>query len=301
MPPFLTDLYYDLRDRRLLPLLLVVVAAIAAVPFVLRGGSSEEEESPAAEGGAAVAVAGASSADSSRLAVVESKPGLREYKKRLVGREPADPFKQRHTAPVLKGAELNPQTESSSSSPTTVTTGGETSSGGGEPSTGGAPPSSSPGSVPGGKPQLVLFSWAIDVRISKSEAKSSTASRTGEGEPAASGQSQGPVAQKSQSEAFVRHDVLPLTKLPGDKAPVVTYMGPSKHGNPLFLVSGKVKSVFGESKCVSGDDVCQLLEVPPTFPVVFVYGENEVHYTVNVLKMELIVTGHKPLDPSKLQ
>ena len=59
-----------------------------------------------------------------------------------------------------------------------------------------------------------------------------------------------------------------------------------------MLVSTKVKSVFGESRCVSGDDVCQLLEVEPGFPVTFIYGANEVHYTINVLSLELVVTGH---------
>ncbi len=34
-PAFLADLYYDLRDRRLLPLLALVVVAIAATPFLL--------------------------------------------------------------------------------------------------------------------------------------------------------------------------------------------------------------------------------------------------------------------------
>jgi hypothetical protein len=305
LPPFLTDLYYDLRDRRLLLPLALVVVAIVAVPILL-GGGSEEEEPPAASGGAATA--GVSSAgDSSTLAVVEAKPGLRDYHKRLAGHKPTDPFEQRYTGPMLKGAKLNPQTESSSGSATYTTT-TETSEGTTEtsettvePSTGGAPPSSSPSPESGGEPQLVLFSWAVDVRISKSEPNGSA--RTSQeplppGPAARPGEEREPEAKQSKDqEANVRHRVLPLTKLPGDKAPVVTFMGPSKKGNPLFLVSGKVKSVFGEAKCVSGDDVCQLLEVAPSFPVVFVYGENEVHYTFNVLKMELVVTGHKPLNP----
>ena len=34
-PDFLSDLYYDLRERRLLPVILLVVVAIVAVPFLL--------------------------------------------------------------------------------------------------------------------------------------------------------------------------------------------------------------------------------------------------------------------------
>ena len=44
-PDFLSDLYYDLRDRRLLPVVALVIVAIAAVPFLL-GGDSEEPYVP---------------------------------------------------------------------------------------------------------------------------------------------------------------------------------------------------------------------------------------------------------------
>ena len=32
--------------------------------------------------------------------------------------------------------------------------------------------------------------------------------------------------------------------------------------------------------------------VAPKFPITFVYGANEVRYTFNVLKIELVVAGH---------
>ena len=35
-----------------------------------------------------------------------------------------------------------------------------------------------------------------------------------------------------------------------------------------------------------------LLEVEPGFPVTLVYGANEVHYVVNVLKLEVVPIGH---------
>ena len=46
VPPFLTDLYYDFRERRLLPLIGLVVVAIVAVPFLLGNGSEEVAEEP---------------------------------------------------------------------------------------------------------------------------------------------------------------------------------------------------------------------------------------------------------------
>ena len=49
-PDFIADLYYDLRERRLLPLIALVVVAIAAVPLLL--GNSEEVVVPPSEPGA---------------------------------------------------------------------------------------------------------------------------------------------------------------------------------------------------------------------------------------------------------
>jgi hypothetical protein len=303
VPPFVGDLYFDLRERRLLPILVLAVVAIVAVPILLGGGSEEEE---AGGSGTAGAIAGASGTQASHFTVVESKPGLRDYRKRLARRSPTDPFKQRFTGQELKGAELNPESgeesvsmpvEGGSSitteepvSPTPEESGGD--SGGGSPQSGGG----------GGNPQpgdLVFFAWAIDVKITKSGSDGSAAERRTDGLASGAGEEGGdgvtarsPVELASESEPTIRHKVLPLTKLPGDKQPVATYMGLSKHGFPLFLVSSKVKSVFGESKCVSGDDSCQLIEVEPKFPITFVYGANEVRYTFNVLKKEFVVTGH---------
>jgi hypothetical protein len=282
VPQFLEDLFYDLRDRRLLPLVALAIVAIAAVPFLLGGGS---KESPPPIAAAAAAPSEAETADSSTLTVVEAKPGLRDYRKRLARRKPTNPFKQRYTAPAVTSAELNPQTESSTSSSTTIATTTETGTGTTPESTdsgGASPGSTSPSpSSGGGKPHLILFTWGIDVKIAKSGGKNADSSE--------------------KPEPVVKHKVLPQTPLPGEKAPVVTYMGPARKGSKatgkaLLLVSNNVRSVSGETRCVSGGDVsagevCQLLEVEPGFPVTFVYGANEVHYTINVLKIELVVTG----------
>ena len=103
VPPFLVDLYWDLRDRRLLPLVVLVVVAIVAVPFLLGGGS---EEADAAAGRRRCGGLESPAIERAKLTVVEAKPGLRDYRKRLADRRPTDPFKQRYTAPVLKGAKL---------------------------------------------------------------------------------------------------------------------------------------------------------------------------------------------------
>jgi hypothetical protein len=279
VPPFLGDLFHDLRKRGLLPIVGLILVAIVAVPFILGGGPSSEEE----EEVATLSTAGPTAAEASRFTVVEAKPGLRDYRKRLAHRKPTDPFEQRYTAPELAGTQLPaPPGESSSTGSTTFSTTTETSSSTtvessspGNPGGGGTPPGGGGGGG-GEEPELTLFAFAIDVRISKTPA-------TKEGSNA---------KKDSEPEVVVKQGVVPQTRLPGDKAPVVTYMGPSKAGEALFLVSAEVKSVFGEAKCVSGDSACQLLEVDPEFPVTFIYGAGETRYTFHVLKMRVVPVGH---------
>jgi hypothetical protein len=284
VPGFLGDLLFDLRDRRLLAPIALVLVAIVAVPFLLSGGSEKSTVPPPA--GSATVPTEASEA--ATLTVVEAKPGLRDYRKRLRARQPTNPFKQRFTGPRVNGSEFK-EANSPASTVTTVTTtsSGESSVSGetttGPPSPEPTPPTPSPGASPGSsggaEPQLTYFSWAINVWISKAGGN--------EADP------------KAGAESNVKHRVLVQTPLPGPKAPVVTYLGLSRKAaqkenarKALLLVSNDVSSVSGEAKCVSAGEVCQLLEAEPGIPITFVYGANETRYTIKVLKIELVVTGH---------
>lgn len=282
-PTFLVDLWWDLLDRRLLPLVALIVVAIVAVPFLMSGGSKAVPPPLAASLAAGAGAPGPASAGSSDLTVVEAKPGLRDYHKRLARRSPTDPFMQRFTTPILT-AHL--RTESSTTTTTSSSTGsGSGESGGGSSGSTSQPVSSGPslkegetGGAPssGGetKPQPVFFSFAINVWISRSGGKQAEAGE--------------------KPESWAKKQVLPYTQLPGKKAPVVAYMGPSKKGNPVLLVSNLVTSTLGEGKCLTGGEggegkACELFEVEPGFPETFVYGANEVHYTIKVTKIELVV------------
>jgi hypothetical protein len=279
VPAFLVDLYWDLRDRRLLPLVGLAIIAIVAVPFLLGGGSEEEEAAPA--------VAGVSSAPSpeptgAKLTVVEAKPGLRDYRKRLREERPTDPFVQRYTAPQLKGTELGGGEEASSSSTSTstststtkvTTTSKNSDSTSTTEVTTETNGESSPGGEAGAAPQLTLYSFAADVKIVRT-----TSSADGE---------------KLTDDPIVRHKVIPPAALPGDNAQVVTYMGISPTTRkPLLLISDQVTAVFGEATCLSGANTCQLIEVEPNFPETFVFGTAGVRYKITVLKVYPVATGH---------
>jgi hypothetical protein len=300
VPDFLADLYYDLRDRRLLPLLALVLVAIVATPFLL-GQKSETELPPAAAG--AISALRETSAPSSALTVVEAEPGLREYQKRLRGRKPTDPFRPLGGGSKGGGGSSSSGSTSTTSTSTTTSTSmtTETSSSpthAAEAPPSPAPPSSSEGSGGGGHgesgnsgganpgrsesggsgggeshPHAVLYTFAVNLQIVHT-----TGSKTD--------------GNKKTSKPEIRDKILPTTVLPGQKKQVVTYMGLSpKTRKPLFLVSTDVTGVFGEGKCVAGSDQCQLIELEPGFPETFEYGEGGERYKVKVTGVKLVIKG----------
>jgi hypothetical protein len=267
VPGFLSDLYHDLVDRRLLPLVALILVAIVAMPFLL--GESEPETAPPAVSPEAPSGA----AQASSLTVVEAQPGLRDYHRRLGRRSPTDPFKQRYTGAPANGglpAESTSTSTSSGGEPSTSTSPGGTST----PVEPAPAPESLPPSSDGGVPtgELRLFTFAADVKISSTRT-------TADG-------------KKEKSEPEVMREVVPPTALPSAKAQVVTYMGISpKTRKPLFLISDDVEAIFGDGKCLSGSAKCQLLEVDTQLPITFVYEPTGTRYKINVLKVEPVLRG----------
>jgi len=272
VPAVLVDLFHDLRDRRLLPLVVLVLVALVAVPFLL---SSSDGSSSASEP-AVPPVASGSVAPDAKLTVVETDHGLREPDKRLGHRTPKDPFHQQYTAPP-GGTEQVTQTSTTTSTASSAATTLTTESG----TVGSAPvqstpstPTESPSGGGGAEDQpLTIFTFAVDLKIVK------TVPKQGGG--------------KATSEPETRDRVLPPATLPGKKTQALTYIGISpKDRKPLFMISEDVSSVFGEAECVSGAARCQLVELEPDFPFTVVYGPNEVRYKFTVLDIEPVSTGH---------
>jgi hypothetical protein len=281
-PAFLADLYYDLRDRRLLPLVALVLVAILATPILL--AQKRESTPPPVGTGAIAALRAAGGGRTAKLTVVEAKPGLREYRRRLHGRSPTDPFRKDTVKPSLKGARLGGGGEGSSgsSSATTTSTSTTVKEAGGtkttktttETTTNGSGEGRGGGEVGGKHPPVTLYTFAVDLTIVHS-----------------SGSEAG--GDRKSDPPETRKRVLPTTVLPGEKTQVVTYMGLSgKTKKPYFLVSPQVTGVFGEGKCASGTDVCQLIELETGLPEVFEYGEGGDRYSIKVTKVEFVSTGH---------
>jgi hypothetical protein len=286
VPNFLLDLYYDVKERHLLPVAAVLLLAIVVVPFALTqsGPSEEAPEAGASASGAAVA-------EGSNTLVAQSEPPLRKYQRRLSHLTAKNPFVQRYVEQEtgtgnsssggeegvtssesnLSGSEGGASSPESSSPEPSYTPSSPTS----EPSSGGNQNShSEPGEeVPQGN--LKWFSYAIDVRVvvRGEDASSSGSEKESENEPKSS----------------VRHNLPELTMLPSRKAPAFTYMGSTKDGKKaLMLVSSDVKSIFGDARCVIGSQTCQLLAMEPELPETIVYGNTGKTYTIELRKIQLV-------------
>jgi hypothetical protein len=275
VPPFLADLYYDLHDRRLLPLIALILVAIVAAPILLSDEPPEMTPTPPP----ATTTLGTEQASKKTLTVVKAAPGLRNYKKRLSRRSPTDPFKQRFTAPVLKGSELNEQTATTTTTTTNAKSG--SSEGGStaptQTSNSGGGSSGSQDADGNGVPDgASLITYTVDLQITKIRTE--------------------PNGRLDKTGPKLRKDVKAPAVLPGEKTPVVTYLGlgAKEPRLPLFLVSSDVTAIYGEGECISGTGTCQLIALRRGFPVTFVYGENNVRYKLDLLD----ITG-VPVDPPK--
>jgi hypothetical protein len=267
VPDFLLDIYYDLRERHLLPLVAILLVALVALPIVLSGGSSDAETDESES----VAIATPSTVQTSKLVVAKAAPGLRDYRRRLAKRHAQDPFVQQYASPedetgAVEG-EVPAEGGEESSAPTETTEPAETPAtpeGNGEPPEGG---------------HLQYYSFAIDTRVVPVSSK------------------------KNKPEPSVRHNLPEMTMLPSRDVPALTFIGVTKdEKKAVMLVSDKVIGLFGDAACIVGSEACQLIALEPGIPETVVYGADSRTYRIELLKLRLIATeklNKAPLGSSK--
>lgn len=267
VPDFLLDVYYDLKERHLLPVVAILIVAMVAVPIVIGRGSGEEPE----EAPVAVASAGASASQSGVL-VAKAAPGLRDYRKRLDEKTATNPFKPLYGSGSGEGEGSGSSESGASSAP--IEPGGSETGG----TTGGGETASSPGEEPA-TGRLEYFSFAIDVRVT----------------PVSSG--------KDKPDPTVRRDLPELTMLPSRKVPALTFIGVTKdQKNAVMLVSDKVTGLFGDATCAVGSEACQLIVLEPGIPETVVYGANSRTWRIELIEAHLLKTDKlntAPLGNSK--
>jgi hypothetical protein len=269
VPDFLLDIYYDLRERHLLPLVAILLVALVALPIVLSSSSGSSSE----ESGGVIATPSVAT-PSSKLVVAKAAPGLRDYHHRLANQVEHDPFKQQYTAgegepgeglgATPSGEESTVTVESSESSETSIE------------GTEATPPNEGNGEPPEGG-HLRYYSWAIDVRVV----------------PVSSGQG------KNKPQASVRHDLPGMTMLPSRSVPALTFIGVTKdEKGAVMLVSDKVTGLFGDGVCTEGSERCQLIVLEPGIPETVVYGANSRTYRIELLKIRLLKTDKLNVAPT---
>lgn len=230
-PPFLADVYYDLRERRLLPLVALVAVAILAVPFLL--GDSEEAAPPPTAAESAAEAAELEVTGEPTLTVVQAKPGLRDYKQRLRGRTPTNPFKQKYTS-LPPGAELESTVDTS---PTVSSSSGETS-------------------------EVTVTDEGDDVTVEIDEPGGSGGSGGNVAPTGGQFYAYRPDVRfgVAGSGELRKYEDLPIASLLPKENPVLFFIGATEAGDRIvFDVSSEVLLVKGEGKCIGGRQSCGLL------------------------------------------
>jgi hypothetical protein len=252
VPAFLSDLYYDLLDRRLLPLVALLLVAIVAAPFLLKGTSDSEVEPSVRIG------AGASSASpTSSLVVSKAEPGLRDYRHRLAHLSPTNPFRGQPGNEGSEGSGTGEEGSSSEGEGTTAPT-EET------PTEGSSGGESAPTETTV-QHSVTYFTYAIDVRVTPI---------TDAG------------GKRSKQRPTVRRDLPPLTMLPGRETPAFTYMGPTKDTKKaVMLVSDSVTGLFGDATCIVGTETCQLLALEPGVPETVAWANSGRSFKIELIKI----------------
>jgi hypothetical protein len=248
VPAFLEDVYYDLKDRHLLPIAAFLLVAIVAVPIAISQSGSDEPSTE--EAGAAQSVA---TSQSGQL-VAEAAPGLRDYRRRLEHRQPKNPFKQQYAGTPKTGSGGTGGGDGGESAPpaevpTSTTPGSE---------------SGEPGTTTTTHSKLTYYSFAIDVRVS------------GVGEEGS--------RKTTVRHNLPQLTMLPSRETPA----IVFMGATKDGKKAVMTVSSDVQAIFGDAKCVLGSERCELLLMEPGLPETFVYGGAGRTYKIELLKIHLI-------------
>ncbi len=284
-PKFVNDLYADLRDRRLLPLVALLLVAIIAAPILLKDKGESEPAAPP------IAAAPQTQPSDASFAVVPAEQGLRDYHKRLGHRTARNPFAQPSAkASSSGGGESNgggaASVEATSGS-SEVTPGGGEAAPAPEEAEAGAGSSSNPGSTSG----------------SGSESGGAPAS---EAKPGNTTESTTSVVVEKEVTGYsidakvgYLQEIEPLiglpemTKLPSPKEPVAVYLGVSKDKKgALFLLDSLVSAYYG-GHCTLDKQSCTVLELRPGKTVTLVYGLHQRRFKITLEQIRPEITENE--------
>jgi hypothetical protein len=266
MPDPIQNLFKDMRDRKMLPLVALLILAIVAVPFLLKSDSEPTVPASAVTSDATAAIDGAEIASP---VVLTEVPGIRNYHKRLASLQARNPFKQQLAGGAADKAaakanktlaqDTQQAVEDLGASGATAT--GTASSGSSEDGTTTTPETPT---TPEQKQKTYAYYSEIDAKVGL----------VGEGEK--------------------KTGISQLEFLPGDSHPVVQFIRGVGETAAIFVVSRSVGDTSGDGNCQPHPDDCQFLKMKPGESTTFNYEPNGLRYRIKLTDVNLL---RKRIDP----
>jgi hypothetical protein len=265
-PPFLNNLYRDMRDRRLLVPALALIVGLIAVPLALSSSSATTAPPPVPPSAAS---SGSGHEAATSPAVLTEQLGVTNYRERLEQIKSKNPFRLHFTG---QPQDARSDTSSSGGAPSTSAATGSstaippTTSSGSTTATSETPftsPSDTPTSTaaprPPKPPKPTVYAFRVNVAV-------------------------GPPGDVTR-----RKDVEQGKFLPGEAKPMVAFIGASENmKHALFLISDDVSSVSGDGRCLPGRNDCRLLKLKVGDEAQLAYApEGDRTYKLKLLGIDL--------------
>jgi hypothetical protein len=255
-PQVLTDVYRDLRDRRLLLPAIALIVGLIAVPVLLKSS-----DTPAPPPPAPVASTGPESALTAAV-LADDTVSVRNYRKRLDELNSKNPFKPQFVPPPPSGS------GGGSSTPATPTSGAtapvESTQGG---SSGSAYPTET-GTA--SDPSVTVDETTVDETPNTAGGNGNGNGNGGNGSGSGNQPSSDDVEVVNhlvtrrvdlmiglQGDPKLRENVKPMTILPDANTPVVAYLGTDEKGKrAAFVVAKDATLAGGTAACVPAPENC---------------------------------------------
>jgi hypothetical protein len=274
---FLTDLWNDLREKRLWPVALALLAGLIAVPVALTKRSEEPAATPPVETEARTAP---EPKELKGLARVKVESSAVNSGSRLDTFDPSNPF--RPPSKVLEASQEGSQASATQSGPGPDSgSSGSTGSSGSSGSAGG--PAGDTGSIVTPAPYTGGTSGGGDTR---SRPRTSQYTFVVDATFIANG-------RKRKVEGMERLDMLPHRA-----SPLLLFLGVSANaGRAVFLVDSTLQAA-GEGTCKPGGDRCAFLYIGPGSEHEFVNDQGD-SFTLRIKEIRKVQVKRRSADASK--
>jgi len=280
-PKLISDVYRDLRDRRLLLPAVGLLVALVAVPMMLKSSEASTPPAPAPV---------VSEPDNALTAAVlaDDTISVRNYRKRLESLKSKNPFKPQFV----------PDTGSEGGDETVPGTGGTSGGGGAVAATG----SASGGAYPtetGTSDDLAINDGTEDITVDETDTE--VVDEGGNGGGGGGGNEPSGDDVEVVSELFtrrvdvmiglegnpkIRENVKPMTILPDETTPVVAFLGTDEAGKrAAFVVAKDATLAGGTAACVPAPENCLYITLEKGETAKLDFGPDGQTYDLRLLQI----------------